>query len=219
MWLTAADPAAAKDRRFRALCALAAFDPASPRWKNAGKPAAEALLAEKTLLALTWAEALRPVRLSLLPGLQAVFGGREYDDSERMLATGILVDYAADQPRVLADLLMDADEKQFAVIFPKLKTRGEQGMLVLTGEIDRTLPLDSTDDTKEKLARRTGECGGGTLEDGPADEGLAALEAQSRSEGAELSDSSAWARWEPMPRPSSSAWTRSRTRPYAGRCC
>ncbi len=154
MWLTAADPAAAKDRRFRALFALAAFDPASPRWKNAGKPAAEALLAEKTLLALTWAEALRPVRLSLLPGLQAVFGGREYDDSERMLATGILVDYAADQPRVLADLLMDADEKQFAVIFPKLKTRGEQGMLVLTGEIDRTLPLDSTDDTKEKLARR-----------------------------------------------------------------
>ena len=51
MWLTAEDPAAAKDRRFRALCALAAFDPASPRWTNAGKPAAEALVAENPLLA------------------------------------------------------------------------------------------------------------------------------------------------------------------------
>ena len=44
------------------------------------------------------------------------------------LATGILADYAADQPRVLADLLMDADEKQFAVIYPKLKEHGEEGL-------------------------------------------------------------------------------------------
>ena len=35
-----------------------------------------------------------------------------------MLATNLLADYAADRPAVLADLLMDADEKQFARIYP-----------------------------------------------------------------------------------------------------
>ena len=53
------------------------------------------------------------------------------------MATNILADYAADQPQLLADLLMDADEKQFSVIYPKLKDRGEQGVPVLTGEIDK----------------------------------------------------------------------------------
>ena len=85
-------------------------------------------------------EALRPVRQSLLPGLQAVFRDRERDDSERSLATSILADYAADQPRVLADLLMDADEKQFAVIFPKLKDARGARHAGPAGEIDRTLP-------------------------------------------------------------------------------
>ena len=61
-------------------------------------------------------------------------------NAERSLATNILADYAADQPQVLADLLMDADEKQFAVIYPKLKERGEQGLPVLIGEIDKKLP-------------------------------------------------------------------------------
>ena len=79
--------------------------------------------------------------------------GRE---SERTLATNILADYAADQPQVLADLLMDADEKQFTVIYPKFKDRGEQGLPMLTGEIDKKLPSDlpSSDEKREKLAKR-----------------------------------------------------------------
>ena len=46
--------------------------------------------------------------------------------AERSLATNMLADYAADQPQVLADLLMDADEKQFAVIYPKFKDRASK---------------------------------------------------------------------------------------------
>ncbi len=63
----------------------------------------------------------------------------------------------ADQPEVLADLLMDADEKQFAVIFPKFKEQAEQGLPVLTAEIDKKkLPSDwpSSDEKREKLAKR-----------------------------------------------------------------
>ncbi len=76
--------------------------------------------------------------------------------SERTLATNLLADYAADQPQVLADLLMDADEKQFAVIYPKLKDRAEHGLPLLTAVIDTKLPADlpSSDDKRETLAKR-----------------------------------------------------------------
>ncbi len=154
MWRIVDDPAAAKERRFRAVCALAAFDPESPRWKNAGKPAAEALVAENPLVAVTWVEALRPVRQSLLPVLQAVFRDRRRGDAERLLATGVLADYAADQPHVLADLLMDADEKQFAIIYTKLKQRGEDGVPLLQGEVDKKPMPDATEEAKEALAMR-----------------------------------------------------------------
>jgi formylglycine-generating enzyme required for sulfatase activity len=51
---------------------------------------------------------------------------------------------------------MDADEKQFAVIYPKLKDRGEPGLPVLTAVIDTNLPADlpSSDDKRETLAKR-----------------------------------------------------------------
>ena len=96
--------------------------------------------------------------------------------TERSLATDILADYAADQPQVLADLLMDADEKQFAVIYPKFKEQGEQGLPVLTGEIDKKLPSDlpSSDEKREKLAKRQANAAVALLQDEPAGEGLAA---------------------------------------------
>ena len=153
MWLAAEVSASARDRRLRALCALAAFDPASPRWTDAGKLAAEALVAENPLLAATWVKALRPVRQSLLPGLQAVFHDRTRGDLQRSLATGILADYAAERPEVLADLLMDADDKQFAVIYPKLTELGEAGMPWLLGEVGKPMP-DTDEEAKEVFAKR-----------------------------------------------------------------
>ena len=153
MWLAAEVSASARDRRLRALCALAAFDPASPRWTDAGKLAAEGLVAENPLLAATWVKALRPVRQSLLPGLQAVFHDRTRGDLQRSLATGILADYAAERPEVLADLLMDADDKQFAVIYPKLTELGEAGMPWLLGEVGKPMP-DTDEEAKEVFAKR-----------------------------------------------------------------
>jgi hypothetical protein len=47
------------------------------------------------------------------------------------LATKFLAEYAADNAQVLADLLMDADEKQFEVIYPKYKEQGGQGLPLL----------------------------------------------------------------------------------------
>ena len=54
----------------------------------------------------------------------------------------------------LVERLMDADEKEFAEIFPAFKEQGERRLPILSSEIDRKLPSDSTDEAKEKLSKR-----------------------------------------------------------------
>jgi formylglycine-generating enzyme required for sulfatase activity len=51
---------------------------------------------------------------------------------------------------------MDADEQQFAVIFAPFRGKGEKGVVLLTGEIDKKLPaeLPSSDSKREALAKR-----------------------------------------------------------------
>ena len=51
---------------------------------------------------------------------------------------------------------MDADEKQFAVIYPKFKEQGEQGLPVLTGEIDKKLPSDLPSSDENGRSWRSG---------------------------------------------------------------
>src|SRR5205807_2564341 len=60
----------------------------------------------------------------------------------------------ADLPQFLAGLLMDADEKQFAVLYPKFKDQAERGLAFLQAEVDRKPPPDAKDDAREKLAKR-----------------------------------------------------------------
>ena len=132
---------------------MAGFDPDSPRWKYAGKAAAEALVVENPLVAGAWVDALRPARKSLLASLQEIFRDRQRGDAERSLAAGILADYAADQPQILADLVMDADEKQFAIIFKKFRDGGKVGLPLLQREIKKPMP-EAGDEAREVLAER-----------------------------------------------------------------
>ena len=99
---------------------------------------------------LSWnVDGIVPPGASDLAGaaVRGVSGRRTAGDGA-FAGDGILADYAADQPKVLADLLMDADEKQFAVMYPKFKEHGERGLPELTGEIDKKLPpeLPSSDE-------------------------------------------------------------------------
>jgi serine/threonine protein kinase/formylglycine-generating enzyme required for sulfatase activity len=153
LWGVLGDTQDDSERRFRAACALAGFDGAEAdaqqgRWQQASKFVAGQLLVAVQRNPSHYApllEMLRPVRHTLVPPLAEVFRQRQRPDSERSFATTILAEYAADQPQLLADLLMDADEKQFAVLYAKFKEQGERGLLVLTGEIDRQLQPQWTD--------------------------------------------------------------------------
>ena len=157
LWAVVEEPAKGKEpQRLRAAAALAKYDPEGEKWAKAGGPVVEQLVGENPVFLGLWLEGFRPVRGKLLPSLVAIYRDADRRDAERSLATSILADYAADNPPVLANLLMDADEKQFAVIYPKFKGQGERGLPVLIGEIDKTLPpeLPSSDDKRETLAKR-----------------------------------------------------------------
>ena len=159
-----------------------------------------------------WIEAFRPVRAKLLAPLNDSLSRSPRRESERTLATDILADYAADQPQVLADLLMDADEKQFAVIYPKFKEQGEQGLPVLTGEIDKKLPADlpSSDEKREKLAKRQANAAVALLRMNQPEKVWPLLK-HSPDPRVRSYLIHRLARWVRTPRPSSSVWTRSRT--------
>ncbi len=143
-----------ESRRLRAAAALASYDPQSTRWAKSQEAVANDLVRVPAVYLAVWLESFRPVRGLLLTPLGAIYREAGRRDAERSLATDILADYAADQPQLLADLLMDGDEPQFAVIYPKFKQQGEWSLSVLTSEVHRTLPADAPADSREKLARR-----------------------------------------------------------------
>jgi serine/threonine protein kinase/formylglycine-generating enzyme required for sulfatase activity len=154
-WSAVEQPARGRERqRLRAACALARYEPESPRWAKAQGAVADDLVRVPAVYLAGWTELLRPLRGPLQAPLADIFRDRQRPETERSLATDILADYAADQLEVLTDLLLDANEKQFAVLYPKLKEHNERGLAFLTGEVDKHLPPHAENDAEERLARR-----------------------------------------------------------------
>jgi serine/threonine protein kinase/formylglycine-generating enzyme required for sulfatase activity len=159
LWKVLGNAQEDSERRFRAACVLATYDPGGDAWQIVSP-----FVTDHLLTALQWnpsfyatlLDQLRPVRARLLPPLTEAYRGKKRPESERFEAARILVDYAANQPQLLADLLMDGDERQFAVLYPRFKELGGLGLPVLNSEIDTKLPSDlpSSDEKREKLAKR-----------------------------------------------------------------
>jgi serine/threonine protein kinase/formylglycine-generating enzyme required for sulfatase activity len=144
-------------QRLRAAAALAKYDPESERWAKASVLVVTDLVRENPVYLLYWSQAFRPVQASFLAPLSEAFREQRPERAaQRSLATSLLADYAANNAQALADLLMDADDKQFATIYPKLREQSEKASALLMGEIDEKLPaqLPSSDEKREKLAKR-----------------------------------------------------------------
>lgn len=153
MWSLVGDPQSPEGRRFRAACALAEFDPQGADWDKTAGPTVEVLVTENPLHVAAWVEALRPVASKLLPPLQAVFEDPDRLESQRAVATGILADYAAREPAVLARLVCTADPKQFATLMPKLQAHGSEAVELLEAQLAKQAAQDATEDAKETLAK------------------------------------------------------------------
>jgi formylglycine-generating enzyme required for sulfatase activity len=160
LWPLVDDAKADKEPRFRAACALANTDSAQTknRWDSVSS-----FITDQFLTAAiknpgdyaTLIETLRPVRKALLTPLARVFRDDGRFESERTFATTILIDYAGDDPRLLADLLMDAGRKAFASLFPVAQQQAAGVLPVLQAEIAKSLASvneEGSEEAKDQLA-------------------------------------------------------------------
>jgi formylglycine-generating enzyme required for sulfatase activity len=144
LWAVVETPEKGKEsQRLRAASALAKYDPEGQPWDKFSKSVVDQLVAQNPVFLGLWIEAFRPVKGKLLPSLAKTYRDTSTRESDRTLATNILADYAANQPPFLADLLMDADEGQFVVLFSKLKVLGELGLPFMKTEIAKQTPFES----------------------------------------------------------------------------
>ncbi len=155
LWKAVEQPDKGKEsRRLRAAAALAEYAPTDSKWPSVAPAVAGDLVGVPAVFSAVWEDALHPVRKALIGPLSAIYRDNDHRETERSLATDILADYAADQPELLADLLMDSDEKQFAMLYPRFSDLGKGGLPALSAEIDRKLPPDTDLETKNRLAKR-----------------------------------------------------------------
>ncbi len=111
------------------------------------------MLAANPLHLGTWVTALRPVREPLLKPLGEVFRVAKSAERREFAAT-VLADYAGDKPDTLADLLLDADPKQYALLFPVLQRDREQAVESIRRALKANVKADAPQPERERQARR-----------------------------------------------------------------
>jgi len=143
------DPHLDSSQRFRFACILAEMRFSQPPWAWVNwSEIADALVSSK-LNTEVWGYTFGDCP-PLIEPLIRIFYTREKPE-HAIRAAEILVYCAVTEPKVLADLVMDATEQQFAMLM-----RDHHASLrpFLTREIGRKLSVDATEEAREKLAMR-----------------------------------------------------------------
>lgn len=146
LWAIVEDAEAPVERRFRTACALAAYDPDNERWVQLSSEVADRLVSVNPVFLAQWIDALHPVKQRLLDPLSEIFRDQKAENStKRTIAATILADFASDDPRALTDLLLDANEDQFVVLFPELEQHAEAAIPLLNGVLQQEIVFDWQD--------------------------------------------------------------------------
>ena len=101
---------------------------------------ANRLVAENAYVVARWIDALRPVAKQLSDPLAVIFRDEKRPETERTLAASALAVYVSDQPDELAELLMDATERQFAALYPSVERRSDQTASLFEVELAKKPP-------------------------------------------------------------------------------
>jgi formylglycine-generating enzyme required for sulfatase activity len=104
LWTLLESPKNDQDERLRAACALAAFSPDDPRWKQASGDVAAMLVIQKPFVLAQWTEALQGVGRWLLPPLADLLVDKRRSVSERSVFGTVYGRYAAGTPDAYARL-------------------------------------------------------------------------------------------------------------------
>jgi formylglycine-generating enzyme required for sulfatase activity len=171
LWEIAQDRKGPPERRLGAAGALAAYDPGNPTWVVIGPDVADQLARANPLVLGKWLETFRPVRTALTQPLRAIFNDPRRAESERLSATNLLAAYAADRPTLLAELLTDADGRQFALLYPPLQAHRAQADALLKAVLQPFRPPPPDCDSPERLrgARRQANAAAALLRLGESD--------------------------------------------------
>ena len=101
-----------------------------------------------------WLVAMHPARACLIPALERLFRDTARSDSARSSAASVLGRFAADDPDILTGLLLDADERQFGVIFDALSGFRTTIAPRLTLLVKSSPPSAATREERSNFARR-----------------------------------------------------------------
>jgi formylglycine-generating enzyme required for sulfatase activity len=125
--------------------ALAFYDPQSPRWEDLGEKISDALVKVNPVFLGQWLEALRPVQTRLRNPLAAIFRDKARPETEHVLATNILADYAKDSPDLLAELVMAAVPIAYQTLFLVIEPQAQKVLPVLRAEVAKIATFDWDD--------------------------------------------------------------------------
>jgi eukaryotic-like serine/threonine-protein kinase len=165
---------------------LAGYDPANSSWSEVDDKVAEAMVRGKVDDLRGWRQALWNVRDLLIGSLAEIYRDESRLD-EHSLAASVLTQYAANQPILLADLLLDSDAKSFDIIFPAIEAQRSATLAHLRSAVSFALtistPAFSTDAVgrdqhsgadqelaKDRIASRGGRAGVALIRLGYSDE-------------------------------------------------
>jgi serine/threonine protein kinase/formylglycine-generating enzyme required for sulfatase activity len=158
LWKVLLDGEADGEKRLRAGCLLADYASDDGRWQ----PPVGPTLVNYLLAAVRQdpsqysplSRSLFPVREHLRFALNAAFLDTDRSESDRSHAANLLADFSAGRPDMLADLLLDADTKQFALLFPRTKGHSETTIAACEDALKLDSAPDDSDEEKERLAKR-----------------------------------------------------------------
>jgi serine/threonine protein kinase/formylglycine-generating enzyme required for sulfatase activity len=134
--------------------ALALYDPENRHWANLGPQVAQTLVTVNSPVLGPWLRVFRPVRGRLTAPLAVIFRDKRSSETVHSLTTDILADYAADDPDLLADLLMDADPKAYAILFPVAERQAEKTLPLFRVELDKKIAPSLDEAAKDHRAER-----------------------------------------------------------------
>jgi eukaryotic-like serine/threonine-protein kinase len=154
LWSVALDPKQAVQPRFQAACALATYAPKDNRWNQVNTFVAARLVTLEASALVAWRETLRPAKARLIKPLESIYRDTNAKEQPRSFATETLADYAAGQPEELFDLLADAAEFQFPVLYEKLAAHKTEAVALADQELGKQPPPTANEYQKELLATR-----------------------------------------------------------------
>jgi serine/threonine protein kinase/formylglycine-generating enzyme required for sulfatase activity len=139
----------------QAASALASYAPQDEQWVSIAGQVADQVVQENPLRIAVWMEALRPVAKTLNPELKRIYAAsaESRSQTEIDLATEILESYAVDDFKVLHELVLVGQPRQFTKMFANYRRFQQQALEALREELAQPFTPENPDLPTEDLER------------------------------------------------------------------